>query len=89
MITLVSNFKKREEMFVARFAVVFTEQNKEEVWVFETRTEALKWFEVVRVANNLDFFEPDEDEMDDTFLESHAFGYEGQQLFVSHISTPD
>lgn len=69
-----------------RFAVVLTEQGNEQVWVFETRTEALKWFEVVRVTNNLDFFEPDEDELDDTFLESHAFGYEGQQLFVTYIS---
>lgn len=69
-----------------RFAVVLIEQGNEKVWVFETRTEALKFFEKERVANNLEFFEPDCDELDDIFLESHAFGYEGQQLFVTHIS---
>ena len=69
-----------------RFAVVLTEQGDEKVWVFETRTEALKWFNQVKAINRLESFEAEGDEFDQTFLESHAFGYEGQQLFVTHIS---
>lgn len=88
MITLVNNFKKREEPFVARFAVVLTAQYYEKVWAFETRTEALKWFNQVKAINRLESFEAEGDEFDQTFLESHAFGYEGQQLFLSPISTP-
>ena len=88
-ITLVNNFPESREPKVARFAVVLTEQNDEKVWVFETRTEALKWFNQVKEDEHLESFEAEGKEFDQTFLESHAFGYEGQQLFVVPITGVD
>ena len=89
MITLVNNFPESREPKVARFAVVLTAQYYEKVWAFETRTEALKWFNQVKAINRLESFEAEGDEFDQTFLESHAFGHEGQQLFVVPITGVD
>ena len=65
------------EIKVARFAVVLIGQDMENVWLFETRTEAKKYFKKVVTENNLWY-------SDDT--ECHAWSQTGANLFITHVN---
>ena len=70
------------ELKTARFAVVLTDM--ENVWIFETRTEAEKHFK--KVMDEEDLFPPSDDIDDPIYAKSHAWSQTGAHLFITYVN---
>jgi len=75
------------ELKTARFAVILVETDMENVWIFETRTEAEKHFKKVMDENDLSPCDDIDVIMQDPiYAKSHAWSQTGAHLFITHVN---
>jgi hypothetical protein len=73
--------------FDARFVVIYTHPLGDEVYAFETRTEAQKYFDMLLIEHDMTLEDPEDqiEEVDSDWYKTHAWSQNGERLVLTHV----